>query len=383
MYVLIISRGYPDEKYKMNGIFEFDQAKAIASLGHKVVYAALDMRSIRRIRKLGRESFSQDGLFVESLNIPCGNIPNFLFNKIGVVGIKKLFNNIVAKHGMPDIIHSHFTQMGYFSTKALKEYGVPIVITEHSSLIHKEIINGKLYTIADYAYQNADSVVTVSNSLKNSVYDHFKIHSITINNIVDTDLFTFTNNRTRENNEFTIISTGRLIKSKRMDILIESFRRAFSENNYARLIIFGDGPERVRLTEQINKSGMKDKIIMMGMQPRKIIAEYMKNADCFALVSETETFGVAYIEALASGLPIIAARSGGPEDFIDDSNGLLVDVNDVEDLTKALKSMHMNIRKYVRDNISNNAKAKFSGKFIARRLERVYIEVLSGRKNDR
>jgi len=121
----------------------------------------------------------------------------------------------------------------------------------------------------------------------------------------------------------------------------------------------------------------------MGTQPRKIIAEYMKNADCFALASETETFGVAYIEALASGLPIIAARSGGPEDFIDDSNGILVDVNNVEDLTKALKSLYMNIKKYVKDNISNNAKERFSGELIARRLEKVYIEVLSGRKNDR
>ena len=71
MRIYIISRGYPSEKYVKNGIFEFDQAKALASIGHEVVFLALDLRSFRRKRKFGRESFQKRGVNIEAVNIPC------------------------------------------------------------------------------------------------------------------------------------------------------------------------------------------------------------------------------------------------------------------------------------------------------------------------
>ena len=64
MKVLIISRGYPTGKYPLNGIFEFDQAKALANLGHKVIFASVDMRSIRRIRKWGIEKIKKEGRYM-------------------------------------------------------------------------------------------------------------------------------------------------------------------------------------------------------------------------------------------------------------------------------------------------------------------------------
>ena len=67
MYILIIARGYPTEKYKMNGIFEFDQAKALVQAGHKVIYTAVDVRSIRRCRKWGFESFEKYGVKLKPL----------------------------------------------------------------------------------------------------------------------------------------------------------------------------------------------------------------------------------------------------------------------------------------------------------------------------
>ena len=72
MYIMIVARGYPSEKYKMNGIFEFDQAKALAQEGHKVVYAAVDVRSIRRWRKWGIEKKTIYGVELYAINIPGG-----------------------------------------------------------------------------------------------------------------------------------------------------------------------------------------------------------------------------------------------------------------------------------------------------------------------
>lgn len=82
MNVLIIARGYPTNKYKMNGIFEFDQAKALVEAGHNVFYAAIDLRSLRRWRKWGIERKSIDGVNIYAINIPCGRIPKIVLRKI-------------------------------------------------------------------------------------------------------------------------------------------------------------------------------------------------------------------------------------------------------------------------------------------------------------
>lgn len=84
MYILIVARGYPSERYKMNGIFEFDQAKALAKAGHKVIYAAIDVRSIRHKRQWGFESFKKDGVQIEAINIPCGGIHRIIQYQIPI-----------------------------------------------------------------------------------------------------------------------------------------------------------------------------------------------------------------------------------------------------------------------------------------------------------
>ncbi len=75
MYILIVAESYPTSEYKLNGIFEFDQALALAKTGHKVVYAAVDLRSVRRWRKWGFQSLKNGEVFVEIINLPWGRFP--------------------------------------------------------------------------------------------------------------------------------------------------------------------------------------------------------------------------------------------------------------------------------------------------------------------
>ncbi len=378
MYILIISRGYPTEKYKMNGIFEFDQAKALAACGCKVVFAVIDLRSIRRMRKFGIDSFIKDGVQIEAINLPCGNIPKRMLYAIGELGLKILYKIIKKKYGQPDIIHGHFTQMGYIITRALRESDIPIILTEHSSLIHNKTIDNRLYEAAKYSYENADRVIAVSTSLSASIYKNFNIRAVCIPNIVNTEMFTYkVNNR---DNLFRIISTGSLIKTKRMDLLIDAFYKAFSKNINIHLYIFGDGVEKISLERKIKEYNLEDNIRLMGLQTRNVIAEYLQNSDCFVLASQSETFGVAYIEALAVGVPVIATKCGGPEDFINNSNGILVEVDDVESLSEALKYIYNNICNYNREEISRDTKSRFSNNIIGNRLIDVYRQTISERE---
>ena len=272
-------------------------------------------------------------------------------------------------------MHAHFTGPGY-TGKALKEKtGIPLVVTEHSSKINKSQIEPKLYAIAKETYLGADAVIAVSPALARSIERYFRISPVIIPNIVNVDVFKQRSNKDGDG-RFRMVSTGNLIRSKRMDLLIECFARAFRSNPSASLVIFGDGPERKKLEKQIREIGMSDGIKLMGICDRKKIADTLAKSDCFALVSESETFGVAYIEALASGVPVIATRCGGPESFVDTDNGIFVDVDNREQLVQAMRFMYENVAKYDPEMISWKVRQQFSPSRVAEHIKQLYEKVL-------
>ena len=173
MYVMIISRGYPTDKYKMNGIFEFDQARALAEAGHKVVFAAVDVRSIRRWRKWGIEKKKIKGVNVYAINIPGGRIPKGILQKISSFGLNVLYKVIEKEQGRPDVMHAHFASIGYTASKLHNKTGIPFVITEHFSAMMKHEIDKRLYHIANEAYKNADAIIAVSPGLKQVIKKRF------------------------------------------------------------------------------------------------------------------------------------------------------------------------------------------------------------------
>ena len=97
---------------------------------------------------------------------------------------------------------------------------------------------------------------------------------------------------------------------------------------------------------------------------------------CFVLASRAETFGVAYIEALATGVPVIATKCGGPEIFVHEDNGLMIPVDDLDALVNAMEYMYKNIKVFDREKVSSEIKDKFSPKYVSKKLVEVYEEVL-------
>ena len=105
-------------------------------------------------------------------------------------------------------------------------------------------------------------------------------------------------------------------------------------------------------------------------------------SDSFVLASERVTFGVVYIYAIATGLPVIATKCCVPEDFVDNSNGIMVPTNNAECLANAMKSMHLNINQYDKPTISSDTKAKFSPQAVAMKNIGVYEEILEMGKRE-
>jgi len=380
MYILIFSRGYPSKRYKMNGIFEFDQAKALANAGHKVIFAVVDLRSFRNIRKWGYESFRYQNVQVEALNIPCGRVPDSIMNFLRVYAIEKLYKRIIEKYGEPNIIHSHFLKFGYSSAIVFKEKGIPLILTEHLSAMNNTSLSSELIKMGKYTYPKMDKVIAVSETLSKNIEKNFSVEVTVVPNIIDTKIFEFKENR-NDTSKFNFISVGSLIPRKGMDTLIEAFRRSFIGNKNVTLTIYGDGPEKKKLKNIINKYGLCNNVFLKGSANREEIANKMSMADCFVLASKLETFGVVYIEAMAMGLPVIATKCGGPENFVNDENGILISVEAVDSLVTALQRMYNSRNKYNRKAISEKIRRKFSPENVAHLLEGLYCETIQERNN--
>lgn len=376
MYILIVAGGYPSEKYRMNGVFGFDQAKALVQAGHKVIYAAIDMRSVRRTRQWGFESLNKDGVQIEAINIPCGKIPNSILNKVSRFGLKILYGKIVNKYGDPDIIHAHFINSGYITAQLFKKSSIPLVLTEHFSGMNQKELNQRLIKIGNYTYPRMDKVLAVSEHLANNIREKFSVGVSVIPNIVDIASFKYKHFGEKVD-FFNFVSTGNLLPNKRMDLLIKAFYKAFKGDKKVNLYIYGEGPERKKLEKLIQTHGLKARVFLMGLVDRKEIAEKMSKSQCFVLASRLETFGVAYIEAMAMGLPVIATKCGGPEDFVKGNNGILVHVDNDSELTKAMKSIYQEIDFYDRNTISISTRNRFDPQTIVYQLVEIYEHLLN------
>jgi len=375
MKIIIIARGYPTDKYKMNGIFEFDQARALVEAGVKVVYLAIDVRSIRRWRKWGYDSFIKEGVQIEAINIPCGRVPRFMLDKIKEISLSKLYKKIFRKYGKPDIIHSHFIGMGYISAEIFKNSKVHLVHTEHYSGMNQDHLSVYYQNLGNNTYKNMDKVIAVSSHLANNISDKFGIKPVIIPNIVDTSIFKCTEND-YSNEEFNFICVGNLLENKRMDLLITSFNEAFKANIKVKLYIYGEGSERKNLEKLIDEFCLAGQVFLMGLVDRLTIANKMQRCHCFVLPSRSETFGVAYIEAMAAGLPVIATKCGGPEDFVNESNGILIPVDNKDALINAMNYIYNNTDTYDRNKISFETMMKFSPYNIANKLIVEYNNIL-------
>lgn len=374
MYILILSRGYPTKKNKILGIFEMDQARALKELGCKVVFLSTDLRSIRRKRKWGYERKTIDGIEIYGMNIPLGRVPKFVLDKVSSFAVNYLYKKAVADNGKPDILHGHFTNQAYLGSLLKEKNGIPLVVTEHSSNINKENIREDLLNKGEIAYKKADKLITVSPTLKTRIKEKFGIDSIYIPNIVDIDIFSYQSREKRE--IFKFVSTGHLISGKGTETTINAFYKAFKDYEDVHLKIFGEGSERKKLEGLIKELNLNKKVELMGECSREDIAKEYKNSDAFVLASKSETFGVAYIEALSSGLPVLATKCGGPEAFINNTNGILSPIDDVNSLAKNMRYMYENVNKFSRKDISEDTRKKFSPQNIGDQIINVYNEIL-------
>lgn len=383
MYILLISRGIPSAKDPQWGCFEFDQARALKNFGHKVVVLSVDQRLRFHRRKLGVTYEQREGIDCYNyclLPKKFSNLFGFdLSTKISFIQYKYLLKKIIKEQGKPDVIYSHYLMLSFYALFLRKSFNIPLVSIEHWSELAKDKLIPEAETLGKLTYGGVDKLICVSYALKSMVKKHFNKDSDVVYNVVADNFCRATLNFKIEN-KLKFITIGSLIHRKGFDLLIDAFSKLNLSKDRWELVIIGKGEEFDNLRKRINYLGLQDNIYLLGQKTKEQIIELFKDSNIFVLSSRKETFGVVYAEAMMMGLPVIATICGGPEEFVRETDGLLVPVDDVDALADAIKYMFENYQSYDRAKIAEDCKNRFSPEVIARQLTDIFEKVVEEHK---
>jgi glycosyltransferase involved in cell wall biosynthesis len=251
---------------------------------------------------------------------------------------ERMVADYVARHGCPDLFHAHATLWGGEATRRIaRRYARPFVVTEHASAFTSGELPAWQVPDVRRVLAEADAVVAVSEPLRARLQEFAPTKAIqVIPNLVDTDLFRFPLDRVGARGPRVLV-VGFLTPRKGVDILLRAFAEAFDVEPGAVLEIAGEGPQLPFLKDLARTLGVADRVEFTGALTREGVRDAMARADLFVLPSFAETFGVVLIEALATGLAVIATRCGGPESFVTPELGMLVEPGDVSGMAQALR----------------------------------------------
>jgi glycosyltransferase involved in cell wall biosynthesis len=343
--LLIIPLWYPGRRSSIGGIFIEDQAVALSQT-YDVTVVAPELITWKVLLfdrgAIVRGFEDRNGVKVYRYPIP-------LFPKLSTISIllffawftRSVFARILASRGTPDIIHAHGAfPAGLLGLRLGKKYGIPVVLTEHSGPFAKLFTSNSKKRIIDKVIAGVDRMIAVSPALARQITAFYPSRSLVIvGNIIRTDIFSPpTGEPTRSGSASVLFFVVAILyKTKGIDYLLEAARILLAKgiHNFE-IIVGGDGPYLKNLRKNAEKMGLVGHYRFTGLLQRDQVKEHMQRCDVFVMPSLGETFCVALAEAMSCGKPVIATRCGGPEFFIDEECGVLVEMADAEALAGAM-----------------------------------------------
>ena len=298
----------------------------------------------------------------------------------------------VARNFDIDIFHVHYAiphaTCAYLANEILRSRGKKMpkmVTTLHGTDITLVGSDPSFFDITRFSIAASDGITAVSRYLAEETRDVFKLDKEirVVHNFFDSERFQPSCKQCRKcefvgEGEFLISHISNFRPVKRVLDVIDVFERIQNELP-ARLLLVGEGPDTVLARRQINKRGLNDRVIFLGNQTR--VEAVLPCSDLFLVPSEEESFGLAALEALACGVPVIGTTGTGLMEVVDDyKDGFLLPVGDTASMARAAVAL---LKDKNRLNEFKRAAAdlslkKFNSDKIVTEYETYYEEVLSG-----
>lgn len=299
-------------------------------------------------------------------------------------------HDTAAREGL-DLMHVHYAIPHATSAWVAREMlagerDLPIVTTLHGTDITLVGMHPSFHAITEFSIHRSQGITTVSSFLKEETVRDFNVppdRVEVIPNFIDTDIWRPDREPCHRaslapGGEKIVMHVSNFRALKRVDQVVEIFERIQREVP-ARLVMIGDGPERPRAAARAAELGLRDQVLFLGKHAS--VDELLSCADLFLLPSETESFGLAALEALACGAPVVASRVGGLPEVVEDGvNGYLFPVGAVEDMADAGVALLSDEALHARFAEAGRALAveRFSARSVVPRYEAYYERVLEG-----
>lgn len=365
--------------YGGSGAVATELGLALADRGHEVHFVSYDQPF-----RLGR--FNERLFFhaVEMEDYPLFEHPPY------ALALAVSLHDVARKHDL-DVVHMHYAiphaASAYLARQMLGgERRLRIVTTLHGTDITLVGLHPSFHAITRFSILESDGLTAVSSYLKRETVRDFAVPAERIDvipNFIDTELWRpdgqpCHRGKLAPGGERIVMHISNFRSVKRVEDVVAAFA-GMQKRVPARLVMVGDGPDRPRASRRAEELGVADHVVFLGKH--QAVAELLSCADLLLLPSETESFGLTALEAMACGAPVIATNAGGLPEVVEDGvSGRLFDVGDVSGMAAAGVELLADetLRSRFAEAGRRIARERFSAEAVVPRYEAVYQRVMSG-----
>lgn len=314
-----------------SGVVATELGKALADNGHQVHFITY--------RQPARLDFFSENLFYHEVSV--SNYPLFDYPPYELALASKLVD--VVRFEKLDLLHVHYAiphaSAAFMAKQILATFGIhiPVVTTLHGTDITLVGKDPTYKPVVTFSINQSDGVTAVSENLKADTYKHFEVIKDikVIPNFIDLERFSLKAKdhfklAIAPNNERIVVHTSNFRKVKRTQDVVHIFEKIQKEIP-SKLLMVGDGPERVYCEQLCRDLEICENVRFLGKQDA--VEEILSVSDLFIMPSESESFGLAALEAMACKVPVITSNAGGlPELNINGVTGFMDNVGDIESM---------------------------------------------------
>lgn len=381
MNVLHIASWYPHSKDPFDGDFIERHLKALSLHMPVHVIHVVQKFHLLKDETVRTEYKTEAALSAEIHFMPLPGVKNLtlqrlLFTQRYNKRLKKAIEQYIHAKGKPDLVHVHVpVKAGYGALWIKRKWGIPFVVTEHSSSYYSHIEenyfeNSSYFRqITRRSFQQAAAVSSVSGWLLNRLKELFSVKQLMlVRNTVDTNLFY---PQAAQNKRKRFIHVSMMMPLKNTEGIVTALQLLLEKNREWEFVFVGPAPDLLKESVAI----MKEQVRFTGALPYEQVAAEMRQADALVHFSRYENLPCVVNEALCCGLAVIASDVGGISELIHDGNGLLVPDNDCPALAHAMLYFLQQVHQYNRTAISNEAQV-FSYHSIGLQLKEMYSKLV-------
>jgi N-acetyl-alpha-D-glucosaminyl L-malate synthase BshA len=326
--------------YGGSGVVATELGKALAERGHEIHFISSSIPF--------RLSHVAGNIFFHEVHVQ--SYPLFDYPPYTLSLTSKMVD--IAKHAGLDLMHVHYAiphaTSAVMARQILLTEGIhlPIVTTLHGTDITLIGQDASFAPVVTWSINESDGVTAVSEYLRQETYEHFNVSNgiEVVPNFIDTARFKRQDKEHFKqalcpNGEKVIAHVSNFRPVKNAPQVVDVFHRLRAEDELpVKLLLVGDGPDRVPAERRARELGVYDDIRFLGKQDP--VEEILSIADVFLMPSESETFGLAALEAMACEVPVVASQAGGlPELVVDGESGFLCPIGDVDAFTRRTRQL--------------------------------------------